>query len=497
MVRNVLTLRPAMSLRETLSAALLCSAVVAISSAARAQPASNGAAPITRPPAGPGPAPEVGAPAAPRAMSLEEALVFARAHQPEIRAALARVAAEQSSAGIPRAQWLPVVGVTAQLFGATANNTTGTFVTPGFMDLPRIGGTRSVSSGTWQPYASTIAAGGINQELFDFGRIAAQAAAADARVDVERQRARGAFLEVTFDVQEAFFAVLASKAVVKASEDAYERSRVHRDLAKAGVDAGLRSPIEATRAEADLTRFDIGRIRARGGLETARAVFASTVGVTDAALDAGGVPQDAPDLPALEKAIQQASARDPRMLEALGRLRAEELRTRAIGAELRPDVALTGTISGRAGGAQPSGNGQSADANGWLPNVPNWDVGIVFTWPLFDGVINARKDASRSLQDVHRQEIDVVRTQQIAVIRQGYVAVTVARTALPGFQRAVEAARANYAQADARFRAGLGTSVELADAEAIRTDAEIQVALGQFQLARARAEFGRAISEGL
>jgi outer membrane protein len=487
--QNVLWARSSMSSRETVIAALVCSAVVASATDARAQPHPS---PVAMPSA------DQGGAAAPRSMSLDEALAFARAHQPEIRAALARVSAEQSAAGIPRGQWLPLVGVTAQLFGATANNTTGTFVTPGFMDLPRIGGTRAVSSGTWQPYASTIAAAGINQEIFDFGKIAAQAAAADARVDVERQRARGTSLEVTFDVQEAFFAVLASKAVVKASEDAYERSRVHRDLAKAGVDAGLRSPIEATRAEADLTRFDIGRIRARGGLETARAVFASTVGVTDPALDAGGeVPQNAPDVPVLEEAIAKASARDPRLLAALARLRAEELRTRAIGAELRPAVSLTGTISGRAGGATASGNGQSADANGWLPNVPNWDVGVVFTWPLFDGVIDARKNASHALEEVRRQEIDVVRTQQIAVMRQAYVTVTVARTALPGFQRAVEAARANYAQADARFRSGLGTSVELADAEAIRTDAEIQVALGQFQLARARAELGRAISEGL
>jgi outer membrane protein TolC len=61
----------------------------------------------------------------------------------------------------------------------------------------------------------------------------------------------------------------------------------------------------------------------------------------------------------------------------------------------------------------------------------------------------------------------------------------------------VEAARANYAQADARYKSGLGTSVELADAEALRTDAEIQLALGQFELARARASFGRAIAEGM
>jgi outer membrane protein TolC len=431
-------------------------------------------------------------------MSLEEAIAFARAHQPEIRAALARVAARMAEADVPRAQWLPTFGATAQLFSATANNTTGTYVSPGpFMDLPRIGGTRVVASGTWQPYASTLVGAGLTQELFEFGRIAAQTAALDAVVEVERQRARTSTLEVTFSVEEAYFAVLAAKGILKASDDAYERSRMHRDLAKAGVNAGLRSPIELTRAEADLARFDIGRIRARGGLLTAQATLAAAVGVEDAALDAAGPPSTPPDMPALEAAISQASARDPRVLAAIAALRADEEHTRAIGAELRPDLSLTATLTGRAGAAPPSGNGIAADHGGWIPDVPNWDVGLVLSWPIFDGTVSARQSASRAREQVRREEIALMQHDQTAVIRETYVAVDVARTALPGLQRSVEAARANYAQAEARFKSGLGTSVELADAEALRTEADIQLALGQFDLARARAAFGRAIAEGL
>src|SRR5579859_6489896 len=415
-----------------------------------------------------------------RAMSLDEAIAFARAHQPEIRAALARIAARKAEADVPRAQWLPTFGATAQLFGATANNTTGTYVSPGpFMDLPRIGGTRVVASGTWQPYASTLVGAGLTQEVFEFGRIAAQAAALDAVVDVEKQRARTATLEVTFNVEEAYFAVLAAKGILKASDDAFERSRVHRDLAKAGVTAGLRSPIELTRAEADLARFDIGRIRARGGLIAAQTTLAATVGVDDAALDVAGPPASPPDMPALEAAISQASARDPRILTTIAALHAEEEHTRAIGAELRPDLSLTATLTGRAGAAPPSGNGIPADHGGWVPDVPNWDVGVVLSWPIFDGTVRARQSASRAREQVRREEIALVHHDQAAVIRETYATVDVARTALPGLERSVEAARANYAQAEARFKSGLGTSVELADAEALRTDADIQLALGQ------------------
>ena len=434
---------------------------------------------------------------APRVMTLPDAVAYARAHQPAIRAALARIAAEKAEAEVPRAQWKPLVGVTAQLFGATANNTTGTYVAPSFMGIPRIGGTRVASPGTLQPYASTFVGASALQEVFDFGRIAAQSAAADALVDVQTQRARSETLDVTFDVEEAYFAVFAARGIVTASEDAFERSRVHRDLAKAGVDAGLRPPIERTRAEADLTRFDLGRIRARGGLGVAQSVLAAAVGVPDAALDVAAAPPTAADMPGLTRAMQEASFRDPRILQVLAQLKAQEERTRAIGAEARPDLSLTGALSGRAGGAPPSGTGAPADANGWLPYVPNWSVGVVFSWPIFEPMVNARARASRATEQVRREQIGLAQQQQVAAIRLAFGGVNVAREVLPGLERAVAAARANYAQADARFRAGLGTSVELADAEALRTEAEIQQALGQFELARTRAIFGRAIAEGL
>jgi outer membrane protein TolC len=388
--------------------------------------------------------------------------------------------------------------VTAQILGATANNTTASYVTPPFMDIPRIGATRTMSaaSASLLPYASTIIAAGVSQEVFDFGRIAARSAEEDALIEARKHTAEAERLDMEFGVEEAFFAVHASKAILTAAEGAYERSRVHRDLARAGVNSGLRSPIELTRAEADLQRFDIGRIRAQGGVQVAESVLAAAVGSTEAALDVAGPEPTPAEMPALGVAMQQASARDPRVLEALAQLKAQEEQTRAVGAELRPDVSLTGTVSGRAGGAAPS-SGTAADYSGLLPTVPNWDIGLVFSWPIFDGVVDAREKASRAVEQVRRTEIETARLDLVARIREAYVAVIVARDALPGLGRSVEATVANYAQADARFKAGLGTSVELADAEALRADAEIQLALGRFTLARSRAAFGRAVAEGL
>jgi outer membrane protein TolC len=435
-------------------------------------------------------------------LTMTEALSYANAHQPAIRAALARVRASMEEAKIPSAQWLPTVSVAAELYGMTANNTTGTFLGTDYLAVPRIGGTPAVTSpsdATWAPVASSFVGAGLLQEVFDFGRIGAQRAAADALTKAESHRADVDRLNVDFGVQEAYFAVLAAKGVVKASEEAYERSRIHRDFAKRGVDSGLRPPIELTRAEADLARFDVDRVRARGGVAIAQSVLAAAIGSTDVAVDtAAEAPQPA-EMPALVDAIQLAQARDPRLAAALSDLKAAEEHTRAVGAELRPDIFLTATISGRAGGAAASSGGttQTPSGEGWIPNIPNWDVGVVLSWPIFDGVIVARRDAAKSVEQVRREEIDVARLQELASVRKTYAQVDVARSALVALQNEVIAARANYEQADARFRAGIGNAVELADAEAVRTFAEIQLALGQFEVARARAAFGRAIAEGL
>ncbi|HVT06305.1 MAG TPA: TolC family protein [Polyangia bacterium] len=436
------------------------------------------------------------APAQPRrGITLPEALAYARQHQPSLAGALARVAAAAADARVARAQWLPSFGATAQAFEGTTNNSTASYVGVPEVALPRIGGTPTSSTGTFRPSTSTLAAVGGNQEVFDFGRIAAQAAVADATYQAEKHRAYAERLRVDLVVKDAFFGVLAARAVLQAAEGAFARAQAHRDMAAAQVKTGLHAPIELTRAEADLTRFDVARVRAAGGLASAQSVFAAAVGADDLMLDAtGGAPPEPPP-PPVEQGLKAAADRDPLLLEARTRVQAADALTRAIAAQLRPDLSLTGAFSGRAGTATPTSGPLSPDY-GPLPTIANWDVGLVLRWPLYDPVVAARRDAAAARAGVARAEVAVLSQQETAVVQQAYVAQQVAQVALVALRRAVDAAQANDAQAEARFKAGLGTSLELADAEAVRTDAEIQLAVGEYDVQRARAALARLLAEG-
>ena len=462
---------------------------------------AQGAAPPVPPRAAPGTADAATAqgPAVPT-ISLPDALAYAASHQPSLQAAQARIEVARRGGSVVRAEWLPQLGGTAQLFGGTMNNTTAMFLGVRTMDLPRIGASRTSSDAAWSDaYPSTLVGVGLRQTVFDFGRIAAQAAVADHEVRFASHRAELERLELGLQIESAYYAVLAAKAVERAATDAYTRAALRLDMVKAGVERGLRPPIDLTRAEADRTRFDVGRTRARGNIELAQAQLAAAIGWGEPLLDAMDVTLDEnTPLPPLGEALRSAVEQDPAVRAGLARLLQQQAITRATGMQLVPSLQLTASLTGRAGGA-PTSSGPSGGSgpSGWSPEVANWDVGVVLSVPMFDGVLLARRAQSQAQEAVLQHEVDALRRGVLAGVQRAYTSFQVARDALRALIMAASAARKNYDQASARFRAGLATSVELADAEALRTEAEIQLAVGRFEIARSRALFNRALASGL
>jgi outer membrane protein len=430
-----------------------------------------------------------------QAFTLQHAISHAKSRSPDIIAANARIQASRAFAAVPRAQWLPTFGATAQIIGSSVNNSTANILSNPRVDLPRIGATRIATEPDFTPYASTLVAAGMRQELFDFGRIAAETAALEAQVDLERYRAEGTQFDVVLYVVEAFYAVRAAKGVAKAADDAATRAAVYRDATRKAVDAGMRTPVDLARAEAEVAKFDVGKVRAKGALDAARAVFAAVVGLDQPALDADdtAIDDDVGALPSVEQLIEQARRDSLEVREAEARVTLARAETNAAGAQLRPNLFLTASLSGRAGGA-PAQNGVITPGYGLVPLVPNWSVGVVLSVPLYEPTLMAHRDALKEVESARAAEREVARLAQVAAVRRAYVNVVAERQALVALERAEVAAQANHAQAEARFKAGLGTILDLVDAESLRVETEVQRAVGAFQVARARAVLERVIA---
>jgi outer membrane protein TolC len=433
-------------------------------------------------------------------MTLPDALAYARAHQPQIKSALAQFAARRAEAQVARAQWLPQVGATAQIFGSSYNNTTAMYLATPETDIPRVGGRPSAPGKTfpesWAGYPSTIAALSVNQQVYDFGRISAQIAMADAVADEAHASADAMQLDVQLTVEEAYASALAAHHVLTATEEALKRAVTHRDYAAAGVRSGLQPPVNLTRAQADVAQLDVRRIQALSGLDVARAALAASIGSDRLQIETVEIAADASPAPALEAVFREAAAKNPAIVAALARLHASTADVKATTRELLPDLFASAGLSGRAGGA-PNGDLQVATGGGWLPDIPNWDVGLVLHWNVFDGTIWARRKAAQARQEAAQFDLETARMAVDLASERAWLDLDAAVKALPGLQTNVDAARANFAQADARFRAGLGTIIEMADAESLLINAQLQLAVGQFTVARTRAALGRVVGRAV
>ena len=284
--------------------------------------------------------------------------------------------------------------------------------------------------------------------------------------------------------------------MIAATQDALKRANTHRDYAQAGVRAGMRPPIDLTRAQADVAILGVRLIQAQSGLESARAALAAAMGSDQLQIDAAATPPDLSGAPAFADAMRTAAQRNPEIVAAMARLDSQRAAVSAVTRELLPNVFASGTLSGRAGGALPT-SGDTPYGGGWLPDVENWDIGLVLQWNLFDATVLARRSAAQAREVAARANLELARMNIGLGAERGYLDLDAALRALPGLQTFVDAARANQAQADARFRAGLGTIIELADAESLLTNAELGLAVGHFTVARARAVLGRVMSQAL
>jgi outer membrane protein TolC len=110
-----------------------------------------------------------------------------------------------------------------------------------------------------------------------------------------------------------------------------------------------------------------------------------------------------------------------------------------------------------------------------VPDTPNWAAGVAFTWPILE-VIGAR---ARSRAEAANVQLATARQEQLgqlidAQLLSAATIVDAARQIAAQTPVAVNAARAAETQATARYRSGLATVLEVAEAERLLTDAEIQ-----------------------
>ena len=408
-------------------------------------------------------------------LTLTQTVESALHNYPSVRVSEEQINAAAAGIRLARTAYLPRVDAVAQMNRATRNNVFGLLLPTGGV-IPSMSGPVIGSNNFGTAWGSAVGAL-VSWEPFDFGlRQANVAAAAATRAQSEAALKRTQF-EVAAAAADAYLTLVAAQETVRAAQAGVDRGETILRTIQALVNAELRPGADAARAEAESAAARTQWIQAQQASEVARATVAQYTGLEPAriAVSAPALLQ----LPPAESPSPLDPSANPIALEQNAVVQQAQAQLKALARAYFPRFYLQGAAYARGTGAELNGK-LLGGLNGLAPNVQDYALGFTVNFPVADLPALQAREAAQSAT-VRAQ---TARAQQIATDLRAQWNVAVAT--LQGARRIaantpvqVTAARAATEQAAARYRSGLGNIDEVAEAQRLLTQAEIDDALAR------------------
>lgn len=410
----------------------------------------------------------------PAALTLGQAVESALKNYPSIRVSQERINAAAAGIQLARTAYLPRIDALAQANRATRNNVFGMLLPQNV--IPSMSGPVLGTNNLGTAWGSAVGAL-VTWEPFDFGLRAANAGVANAA----RAQAEAALKRTQFDVAvaaaDAYLTLAAAQETVRAAQAGVDRADVVARTTTALVNAQLRPGADASRAQAELAAARTLYIQARQATEVARATLAQFAGVEPARITVS-----APALLELppEQAAQPLNvASNPIAIEQNAVTEQAQAQLRMLERSYFPRFYLQGSAYARGTGAETNGT-LLGGLNGLAPSFQNYALGFTVTFPVFDlPSIRARETAQAATVRSQKARADQIATDLRAQWNRAAATLEGARQIAANTPLQVAAARAATEQATARYESGLGNIDEVAEAQRLLTQAEIDNALAR------------------
>jgi len=419
-------------------------------------------------------------------LKLNEAVDLALGNYPSIRASLAQAAAAREGIGLARTSYLPRTDVLWQENRATRNNFFG-LVLPQPV-IPAVSGPVLADQsyqGTWGSAGGVL----LSWEPFDFGLRRAQVQTARAQTEQANAKVEVTRLDVGTNASDAFLTLLATEQAVRAARANVDRMETVAKSVHVLVDNQLRPGADASRADAELAAARIQLVQAEQVSEVSRVALGEALGQAElnVVADAGPLLDLPPEL-SLPVVRFESHPQAREQAAAVEVVRAKE---HALDRTYFPRFYFQTSVYGRGSGALTDG-GFKGGLNGLFPSVGNWATGMSVSFPLLDIFsIRSRRRIEASNESAERARYD----QTILTLRaQDARARTLVETALRIAENTpieLKAAREAEVRARARYEAQLGNIAEVADAERLLTQAEIDDSVARLGVWRARLAAAR------
>ncbi len=441
----------------------LCILSIAVAQVAMAQ---TNMPPVQYPPANPTPpvptqpATQVPAAGPAQRLTVQDAEALALRNNPQVSVYRLLAMASQQVTREVKSNYFPTAygSVTA----VDANN--GSRLAAGFLNNPTL----------YERFAGGVA---LAQLITDFGRTSNLVATAALRAKAADMNAVATAAQIKLAVDQAFYNALQANAELRVAEQTVSARQVVSDQVTALFNNKLRSQLDVSFANANLSQAKLLLLDAQNNYQAALSVLSEILGST-AQQQLELIEPDSqlnPPPDTVAQLVDQAFSNRPEIAAQSYEYQASQRFQKAERDLLLPDIRVLGAVGGVPTGA---------------PQIDNWygAIGVNVNIPIFNGFLYPARSREAALRSQAEQErLRDLKDRIANDVRTSWLNTQTAFSRISVTQQFVDQTNLAVDLSQTRYQLGLASIVELSQAQLQQTEAQIQFAAAKYQYRIAQA----------
>ena len=341
------------------------------------------------------------------------------------------------------------------------------------------GGTSSTDDANYNRYTSSV---DLNQTLFDFGKTPAQVGVRTLEAEAARADLESVTDQIVFKVADAYYGVLWAERNREAYAQTVGQFEQHLQSARKFFEVGVKSKIDVTKAEVDLSQARLELLTADNSLRIAVLKLKNAIGAPEAPdFKLRDSPLASENVLSQGQALQRAYAQRSDLRAAVTRREAAERAVNLARADHYP--VINGTVE----------YGWSGEE---FPLDKEWTIGAGLSIPLFNGFqTRGRIDEAWANLASARAEEELLKQTVGFDIAQAYASLSNVRQRLSLSEVSLKQAMENRGLAEGRYAAGVGSALEVTDAVVAEVTARTAAIRARYDYQLALAGLARAMGE--
>ncbi|QIR75339.1 TolC family protein [Sulfurospirillum diekertiae] len=374
-----------------------------------------------------------------KTLGLSDVVMSALCNNPQTKIAWQTSLYQAAQVGVSRSAYLPTLSATGSILRAESSET---------------------QTGNQENVGVTL-----SYLLYDFGKRDATYDNAKSLLDVALFSENDTIQTVFLSAIQAYYALFGSNASLEASREAERSALESLNAAKTRYTVGTATPADTLQAQTAYSQAMLNRIQAEGNVKSAQGTLASVLGLLpDTTLQLQTPKLDIPSEvfeSNIRALMEEAQKLRPDLMAAGAKIKAAEANIKAAKADNMPTFSLSAT-SGHTNTVFDTAQRTSS-------------IGLYVSIPIFTGFNTKYKvQAAQQQLKINEAEYDKLSQSANLEVYQTYQTLISETQATRTSSDLVASAQASYDLALGRYKAGVGTILDLLSAQSALASAKQQ-----------------------